>query len=124
MIDKRPVELQLFAFKFPFTAILSILHRISGTIVFFLIPVFLYGAELAMHSEDNFLLLIKFFTNPFVAIPVWGFLIILIYHMFAGVRHLIMDFGIFESKKSANLTGMVVITITVIVGALLGVCLW
>ncbi|MEM1405102.1 MAG: succinate dehydrogenase, cytochrome b556 subunit, partial [Pseudomonadota bacterium] len=54
----------------------------------------------------------------------WGICVALIYHSLAGVKHLIMDFGIGETMEGGVLLARMVIGLTVIGAALAGVAVW
>ena len=50
MKTDRPVNLNLFAFSFPLTAIVSITHRITGIILFGGVAFALYVLDMALAS--------------------------------------------------------------------------
>ena len=52
--DDRPVNLDLFSIRFPITAIASILHRISGVVLFFGTFVFMYLLDKSLVDEAGF----------------------------------------------------------------------
>ena len=124
MNKKRPVNLDLRSIKFPLIAIGSILHRISGFILFFFIPLLLWGLHLSLTSQASFDQLSGCLTNPWVAFIVWGFTAALIYHLFAGIRHLLMDIGIGETLGGARAGVICVFVLALILIILLGVWLW
>lgn len=113
----RPINLNLFTIKFPITAIASILHRISGIILFLLIPVFLSMLQTLIFFPEFFA---EFHINKLFLFIVFS---ILIYHLLAGVRHLIMDYGYAESKHAARISSYVLFVLTIIVSLLMGYCL-
>lgn len=101
----KPVYLNLFAFKFPITAIASFLHRISGVILFLLIPLFLKLLQNSLYSANSFDKYCNVISNNLgIKFIVWLCLLALVYHLAAGIRHLIMDAGYGESKKSATIS--------------------
>jgi len=48
----------------------------------------------------------------------------LLYHLVAGVRHLIMDMGIGETLEGGKLGSQIVIAVSAVVIVLLGVWIW
>ncbi|WP_204311073.1 succinate dehydrogenase, cytochrome b556 subunit, partial [Stenotrophomonas maltophilia] len=54
MNSKRPVNLDLRTIKLPVTAYTSILHRISGVILFLGIAVLLFALDKSLSSEEGF----------------------------------------------------------------------
>jgi succinate dehydrogenase / fumarate reductase cytochrome b subunit len=51
-------------------------------------------------------------------------LVATIYHAIAGIRHIIMDFGFFESKNESKISSVIVIAASIIISLMLGVYLW
>ena len=120
----RPVYLNLLRFKFPITAIASFLHRLSGIILFLLIPIFLKLLQNSLYSENSFEKYCKAINESFtIKFIVWGSLVALIYHLLAGIRHIMMDAGYGESKMIATISSYVLfISVTffsIIIGLLL-----
>ena len=103
-MSKSPLFLNLLKIRLPITAKASITHRISAVGVFFLIFPFMGGLLIATSSPEGFLFienlgslfLIKILLNLFVA----G----LTYHYIAGIRHLIMDLGYWETLKAGSIS--------------------
>jgi succinate dehydrogenase / fumarate reductase cytochrome b subunit len=99
---KRPVNLDLGTIALPITSYVSILHRASGVIMFFAVAVLLWLLESSLASEASFNELSNLFNNPLCQIIVWGTLAALAYHSVAGMRHMIMDFGVGEDSFYAG----------------------
>jgi succinate dehydrogenase / fumarate reductase cytochrome b subunit len=121
---KRPVNLDLTTIKFPLPAIVSILHRISGVILFLLIPLLIWILDNSLFSENSFDTVQAYANGWFIKLLIWLSVSALIYHLFAGVRHLLMDTGWGETLPAARKSAKVVIALTVIVMILLGIWLW
>jgi succinate dehydrogenase / fumarate reductase cytochrome b subunit len=62
-------------------------------------------------------------TSPLAKLVTWG-LSALLYHLVAGVRHLIMDMGIGETLEGGKLGSKIVIVISVVLIVLAGVWIW
>ncbi|ARB92127.1 succinate dehydrogenase, cytochrome b556 subunit [Legionella longbeachae] len=114
----------LLTISYPFTAIISILHRISGVFLFLLIPFLLWMLETATNSPDGFTYIYAVLANPVAKLILWCMLVAFWYHLLAGIRHLLMDIGIGEGLKSARFTGGVTIALTLIVAIFIGGWLW
>ncbi|MDE2421554.1 MAG: succinate dehydrogenase, cytochrome b556 subunit [Gammaproteobacteria bacterium] len=105
--SKRPVNLPLSQvisvnLKSP-VAIASILHRISGVVLFLLIPALLYVLQRSLASPQEFdVVHNEIFGNICVRFVVWVFLAGLIYHLFAGIKHLFADIGVAEELESGR----------------------
>jgi succinate dehydrogenase / fumarate reductase cytochrome b subunit len=63
-------------------------------------------------------------TSPLAKLVTWGILSALLYHLVAGVRHLMMDMGIGESLEGGKLGSKIVIAVSVVVIVLAGVWIW
>ena len=124
MNPKRFINLNLLTLQYPFTAIISILHRLSGLLVFLLIPFLLCFCSKALSSEAGFTAVAASLNHPLSRVVLWFFLAGLGYHFAAGVRHLIMDMGWGESLTSARRSGEIVLVISLIWASLMGVWLW
>jgi succinate dehydrogenase / fumarate reductase, cytochrome b subunit len=124
MKKKRPVNLNLFTIRFPATAIVSILHRASGVVLFGFIVFLLYALQLTLQSPEQFSWVHTFFAHLWVRFFVWVFLSAFILHLLAGLRHLVMDFGFAEEKASGRYGAYLVMILAVAVMLVLGVYLW
>ena len=108
----KPVYLNPFTFAFPLTAIVSFLHRVSGAILFFLIPIILSTLAKVLYYPFDISLSAK--------IIVWVLLSALVYHLLAGIRHLVMDSGYLESKRQATVSGLFVLIASILFSLLIG----
>lgn len=102
MDKKRPVNLDIGTIRLPITSYVSILHRVSGVIMFFAVGIFLWMLESSLASEQSFADLGQMLSNPICQFIIWGSLAALAYHAVAGIRHLIMDFGVGEDDFSSG----------------------
>lgn len=107
MKSNRPVNLSLATvlavnLKSP-VAIASILHRVSGVVVFLLIPVLLYVLQQSLVSPEAFYLLKRdVFGSLLGSALVFITLAALGFHFIVGAKHLIQDFGIGETLKGGR----------------------
>ena len=122
--SQRPVNLDLRTIKLPITAYTSILHRVSGVILFLGIVVMLYALDKSLASEEGFAEVQACLTSPLVKLIIWGLLSALLYHLVAGVRHLIMDMGVGESLEGGKLGSKIVLAVSAVVIVLAGVWIW
>ena len=124
MNHKRPVNLDLGSMTFPPMAIVSILHRISGIVLFLLLPMVLYILSLSLRSVQSFDLLQTMLTRPTFKMLLWVFASAFIYHVIAGIRHLLMDIGVGEQLDISRQSAKIVIALAVIVTIFLGLWIW
>lgn len=119
--SQRPVNLDLRTIKLPITAYASILHRISGVILFVCIVIALYLLGTSLSGPEGFATVKSWMSNIFVKIILWGMLSALLYHMVAGIRHLIMDLGFAENLEGGRLGAKLVLVLSVILILMAGV---
>ena len=110
---------ELSNYRMPLSAIVSILHRISGVIIFVLLPFILYLLQESLRSEISYAHYQGFVTYPLVKLFILALVWAILHHMFAGVRHLVMDLHIGLDKDSARKSSAAVLalslTLTVLV---------
>ena len=108
--SKNPLSPHLQIYKWHISSLLSITHRVSGVInLIALILIFFWLLFLAL-GESNyelFLLAINSFFGKFILI---GFTWSMSFHVLSGIRHLCWDLGYGFEIKTANITGIIVIT--------------
>lgn len=120
----RPVNLNLMTIKFPIPAIASILHRISGLLLFIFIPFLLWALQTSLDSSGSYQDLITYLSSPLSKFIIWVLITSFTYHLFAGVRHIIQDFGWGESLTVGRISAYVVMILTLVVAICIGIWLW
>lgn len=120
----RPVNLDLSTIKLPPAALASILHRVSGVILFPVVALLLYALQLSLESRSGFATVADAFNSLPVKLVLWVSLAALIYHLLAGVRHLLMDLGIGESLEGGRFGALLVLALSAILILLTGFWLW
>ena len=124
MNKQRPVNLNLTTIKFPLPAIISILHRITGLILFFIIPIALCVLSRSLASDASFQSISEHFNHAWIKTFIWLALVALSYHLIAGLRHLLMDYGFGESLAAGRLSAKLVFIIVGLLILLIGVWIW
>ncbi len=124
MKDNRPVNLDISTISLPLAAYTSITHRISGIIVFVGIAILLWIFNTSLSSEEGFNQVKEVMSSPLIKFIVWGILSALAYHMVAGIKHLLMDSGVGETKEGAPLGAQITIVLSLILIVALGVWIW
>ena len=123
--NKRPKHLNLFKIRQPLPAVVSILHRISGALLFFPgIPLLLYSLQMLLQSQQSSEALQDCLRDPIIKValllPIWFFL----HHLCAGIRHLALDLHIGVTLPQARMGSMLVVAAGILLTALIGVMLW
>lgn len=124
MNNQRPKNLNLLTIRFPLPAIVSILHRISGVVLFLLIPVFLWALAASLASQESFQTLQDGLRTTCAKLLVLLFLAPFLYHFVAGIRHLLMDINVGVELKSGKISAAITMIIALILVVLAGVYIW
>ena len=105
---------QLHHYRLPAAGLVSILHRISGAMMFLLLPFVLYLLERSLTSESTYEsmrgLAAQWPIKLIILALSWAYL----HHFLAGIRHLFMDMHYLLSKDGSRNSAM-----TVLAGSLL-----
>lgn len=80
--------------------------------------------DVSLSSETGFEQVQSFLGNPLAKLIMWGVLSALLYHLVAGIRHLVMDAGVGEGLESGKLGSQIVIVVSVVLIVLMGVWIW
>ncbi len=123
MHPTAPKNLNLLTIRFPLPAIASILHRISGLALFFLIPALLWVLKLSLTAE-GFQTLQAWLQAPTVKWLLWLLLLPFCYHFVAGIRHLLSDVHLGNTRRGGKIGVGVVFIIVAVLMVGLGVMLW
>jgi succinate dehydrogenase / fumarate reductase cytochrome b subunit len=100
---------ELGNYRMPLAALVSILHRISGFLIFLALPLILYLLQMSILSEDTFKHFAGIASHPLVKLVILALAWAYFQHFCAGVRHLFMDLHMGLDKDSARQSGAVVL---------------
>ena len=112
--NNRPTSPHLQIYRLPLTAKMSISHRITGLILsggLVLTVLFLTALAGGQSSWD---VAHSFLSNWFVQLVIFGFTLVLNYHLCNGLRHLFWDVGQGFSLEIANRNNKVVLVASVV----------
>ena len=118
----------LTTYRLPAAGWVSILHRISGALMFVLLPLIVWLFDTSVSSEISYERFSSAFSAGIGFVPGWLFKLVVLaiiwaylHHLIAGVRHLYMDARHAVSKEfgksSAIVTLVLSIGLTVLLGA-------
>ena len=125
MSKKRPVNLDISTISQPVTAVVSILHRVTGIILFVGLIFLFYAFDVSLESQEGFDRVADMLQNNFLAkFIIWGVVSALSYHFVAGIKHLFMDLGYFEELESGRQAAIANLVIAVVLIVLAGVWIW
>jgi succinate dehydrogenase / fumarate reductase cytochrome b subunit len=125
LTTKRPEFRNINAFKdlttyrLPAAGIVSILHRISGAIMFFLLPFIIWMFDTSVSSEYSFARFKAAFNVGLGVVPGWFFKLLALaliwaylHHLIAGLRHLYMDVRHAVSKEFGKSSAIVTLALS------------
>ncbi|XHS77871.1 succinate dehydrogenase, cytochrome b556 subunit [Burkholderiaceae bacterium UC74_6] len=127
---KRPVYRNINVFtdvrtyRLPPAGLVSILHRVSGLIMFLLLPFILWMFDNSLSTEISYESFTNIFVGGFLGFPAWfvklGVLVLcwsFFHHFVAGVRHLWMDATHSVSKEQGRSSAIVTLVLSLLLTA-------
>ncbi|WP_102795040.1 succinate dehydrogenase, cytochrome b556 subunit [Bowmanella denitrificans] len=124
MKKQRPVNLQLNTISFPPSAIVSILHRVTGVAMFFALIFVISAWAVSLTSAEGFDCVVECMNGVLGKLIAIGTISAFIYHLLGGLRHVVMDMGHWEELQSGNASAKAVIALWIVLTILVGVVLW
>lgn len=118
----------LRSYRLPAPGIVSILHRVSGVLMFLLMPLIIWMFDTSVSSEISFARFKAAFDSGLAFVPGWFMKLVVLaliwaylHHFCAGVRHLWMDVShTATSKQFGGKSAKVVLAVSVLLTLLLG----
>jgi succinate dehydrogenase / fumarate reductase, cytochrome b subunit len=118
---------QLFSYRLPAPGWVSILHRISGALLFLLLPFVIWLFDASVTSEVSYERFTSLFRDGLGAVPGWFFKLVAfalvwayVQHFIAGVRHLWMDVTHATDLAFGRTSAIVTLVLTAVVTLALG----
>ncbi len=108
-MENRPLSPHIQIYKWHISSLVSISHRITGIINFFVITLICFWFTFMLLGEINYQIIKNFletFLGKFILISItWSFS----FQMLSEIRHLIMDYGYGFELQTTKVTGLLVI---------------
>lgn len=124
MNKKRPKHLALHLIKLPLAGYVSILHRVSGALLFLALPFLLWALQGSLRSIETYSRLVELLQQPFIKmvwlVLLWAFL----HHFCAGIRYLTIDLRLGSGLAAARITSKWVMGVSLLLTVLIGAKLW
>lgn len=118
---------QIVAYRLPPAGIVSILHRVSGVLMFLLMPFIIWMFDASVSSEISYGVFKSAFAAGVGFIPGWFLKLVALaliwaylHHLIAGVRHLWMDATHAVTKEFGHLSAIVTLALSVLLTLALG----
>jgi len=115
--EHRPVNVgpaDLARFAWPIPALTSITHRVAGAVLFIGIGLALYALDMSLSSEAGFERLQAMIAAPAGMFITWALLAALSYHFVAGVKHLLLDLDIGDSREGGRIAAVATVLVSVV----------
>jgi succinate dehydrogenase / fumarate reductase cytochrome b subunit len=110
--------------RLPLPAFVSILHRVSGAVLFLMLPLLLCLLASSLESAQSFKQFKGWVAHPLVKLILLGLLWAYLHHFCAGIRHLAMDLHQGLELQTARATSYAVFAVSILLTAVIGGLLW
>jgi succinate dehydrogenase / fumarate reductase, cytochrome b subunit len=124
IVKNRPKNLNLFTIRLPVNAIVSIMHRASGVVLFLVQPLLLWALQQSLSNQAGYVRVSQMLQH-------WSFKLLLIglawaffHHFYAGLRHLAMDVHWMTTLQKARFSSRVVLWLVGISVTLFALVVW
>lgn len=118
---------QIVKYRLPPAGIVSILHRVSGLLMFLLLPFIVWLLDNSLTSEISFDRFASAFTSGIGVLPGWfiklvclGLIWAYLHHMIAGLRYLWMDVTHRMSKADGRISALITLALSLLLTVALG----
>lgn len=118
---------QIVSYRLPPSGIVSILHRVSGALLFLLMPLLVWFFDTSVSSEISYGRFTSAFTAGIGFVPGWLIKLVVLaliwaylHHFIAGVRHLWMDMTHSVSKEFGRQSAVATLALSVLLTVALG----
>ena len=127
----RPGEnmrlIDALGYRLPLAGLVSILHRLSGLVMFVLLPFIIWMFDASVTSEISYSQFASVFKNGTGFLPGWFYKLVALaliwsylHHVIAGLRHLWMDATHSVSKEFGRQSAIVTLAVSVVLTLALG----
>src|SRR5215471_13696868 len=121
MTKPRPVYLDLVRIRLPLPGMVSILHRVSGALLFLVgIPLLLLGLRASLSSGEAFERVGALLSQPVAKLLLIGLIWAYLHHFCAGIRFLLLDIhrgiDLVPARRSSVVVLVASLALTVLIG--------
>jgi succinate dehydrogenase / fumarate reductase cytochrome b subunit len=111
----------LFEIRLPLPGWVSILHRVSGLLLFLGTLWVLFLLDRSLASESGFESARAYLAHPVVKLALLVLIWSYCHHFCAGIRFLLLDIHVGVEKQAARRSGLAVIVVALVLTVLFGV---
>ncbi len=114
-------------YRLPLAGVVSILHRVSGVLMFALLPFIIWLFDKSVSSEISFGQFSAAFSSGLGAFPAWFVKLVVLaliwaylHHLLAGVRHLYLDISHRTTKEFGRQSAVATLVVSIVLTLALG----
>jgi succinate dehydrogenase / fumarate reductase cytochrome b subunit len=112
--NKNPLSPHIQIYRWHISSLLSITHRIVGVVNLLALILMFFWLLILSLGENNYELFLSAINSVFGKFILIGFTWSMSFHIFSGIRHLVWDMGYGFEIKTANISGIIVILLSLV----------
>ena len=120
----RPKHLNLLLIQLPLPGFVSILHRVSGALLFLALPLLLWLLQQSLRSIETFTRDSEWLQYGLVKLALVGLLCGFLHHLCAGIRYLLIDAHLISGLAQGRASSWLVLIGSLSLTLIFGVMLW
>lgn len=124
MNKNRPKHLDLTKISLPLPGFVSILHRVSGVLLFLVLPLLLMMLQASLRSIETYTQLADMLRHPLGKLFMLGLAWATLHHLCSGIRCLMIDLHIGTGLAQARASSKWVMIVSLALTAMAGWRLW
>lgn len=124
MSTKHPKYLDLLKIRLPLPGWISILHRLSGAVLFLFIPFLLWLLQESLATAETYAGFKSTLAHPLVKFVLFGLVWAFLHHFFAGIRYLALDLRLGIELGPSRTSSKAVLIASIVLTLFIGVHLW
>lgn len=121
---KRPVYLNLVLIRLPLPGFVSILHRVSGLLLFVVAFWLLALLDASLESPESYAWVREIVALPLVKLVLVGIAWAFLHHFCAGIRYLFLDMDMGVDLAAARASSWAVLAVSIVLTLAFGAWLW
>ena len=116
---------QIRQYRLPLAGVVSILHRVSGALMFLIgLPFVLYLFQQSITSEISFEAYQALVSHWFAKLVILGVAWAYLHHFCAGIRYLVLDLHVGVDKDAARKSASSVLAVSLVLTAIVALKLF
>ncbi len=119
MEDKNPLSPHIQIYNWHISSLVSISHRITGVINILTLSLLCFWICTLIFGNESYQTIFNFFNSFFGKFFVIGFIWSYLFQILSEVRHWFWDLGYGFELKTSNITGVLVIILSILITIIL-----